>query len=372
MKNSPDGKIKVLTVISKLRIGGAEKVAVDIGVNADKDKYEFDYLVFGNEPREYEQLLVENGCRVICFPEPSESFFAYVKSLKKLVEENGYDVIHAHTMFNIGWAVLIGKICGVPVRVAHAHSALTEERNIKTRVYEAVMRFFILAFSTDLVSCGEKAGQRLYGKKTFRKKGKLILNGIDVDSFEFDGKKRTDIRKKLGFEQSFVIGHVGHLMPVKNQIFLIELMPEILKRKNNAVLLLLGEGQDRVMLQNKITQLGLDGKVVLTGNVNNVGDYLSAMDVFAFPSLYEGTPLSLIEVQSNGLPCIVSNTVPDDVFLTDLVNPLPLGEKEEWIEKLCTAERAGAESYGEIMKNSEFTLSCALKKFYAIYKGENK
>lgn len=362
-------KIKVLMIISKLSIGGAEKVARDIGLYADKEKYQFDYLVFGDEIGAYEKELTACGCNIVRFPEPSESFSNYIKNLKSLVEKNRYDVIHAHTMFNIGWAMLVGKICGVPVRVSHSHSALLEKRNIKTRVYEALMRFFILTFSTDIVACGVKAGNRLYGKNAFKKRGKLILNGINTDDFAFDNALRSDMRKKLGIEAAFVIGHAGHFAPVKNQAFLIECMPEILKIKPNAVLLLLGDGEEKEKIENKIKGTSLDGKVIFTGNVTNVGDYLNAMDVFAFPSLYEGTPLSIIEVQSNGLPCVISNTVPDDVFLTDLICPLPLSQKDAWVEKICGASRKNPEEYSRLMKETEFTLSTALGKFYSLYKG---
>lgn len=370
MKNSNE-KIKVLVVISKLRIGGAEKVAADIGVYADKSKFELDYLVFGDDPRDYEALLLKNGCKVICFPEPSENFGNYLKSLKKLIKENGYNVIHAHTMFNCGWAMLMGKLCGIPVRISHAHSALLEERSVKTKLYEVVMRLLILLFSTDLVACGKKAGERLYGKKTFEKKGKLILNGINVKSFKFEAEKRNEIRAQLALSNDFVIGHAGHIYPVKNQMFLVELMPEILNVKPNAKLLLLGDGPDRAAVEEKVKELGIFDKVILTGNVQNVADYLSAMEVFAFPSLYEGTPLSLIEVQSNGLPCIISDAVPEDVYLTDLVTPLSLEEKQRWIEKITSAERNNPESYNEFMQKSEFELSVALNKFYEIYKGVN-
>lgn len=372
MPETNNKKIKVLVVISKLRIGGAEKVAVDIGINADKNKYEFDYLVFGDEPRDYEELLIKNGCRVICYPEPADDYIAYLKSLKKLINETGYDVIHAHTMFNCGWAMLVGWLCGVPVRISHAHSALLEERSVKTRAYEALMRMFILLFSTELVACGKKAGERLYGKKAFNKKGKLILNGINVKSFKFDDEKRQLMREKLSLSEAFVIGHAGHLYTVKNQIFLIELLPGILKRAPNARLLLLGDGPDRTMLEEKARKLGVIDKVIFTGNVTNVSDYLSAMDVFAFPSLYEGTPLSIIEVQSNGLPCVISDTVPNDVFLTDLIISTPLSEKALWVERIASAERSNSEGYNDFMKKTDFELSVALKRFYGIYEGVSK
>lgn len=361
---------KILIICAALQLGGAEKVAADIGLYADSEKYEVHYVVFGSEVGAYEAELEEHGCKIFHMPQPSEGYCAYLKNLKKLIRTYRYDAIHAHTMFNIGWAMLAGKLYGVPVRVSHAHSALREKRSMKVRLYEAAMRRLILTCSTDLVACGVQAGERLYGKRDFQKRGRLILNGIDTQRFIFDAKRREAFRKELGLENSFIIGHVGHLAGVKNQAFLLELMPEILKRKPNAYLLLIGDGADRPMLEQKVAALHLQDCVRFTGNVRNVPDYLNAMDVFAFPSLYEGMPLSIIEVQTNGLPCVISNRVPKDVFLTDLIHSLPLEDKATWISAICTAERGESGKYAAQMQNSGFDVANAVGQIYKVYTGE--
>ena len=360
-------RMRVLILPSQLKIGGAEKVAADIGFYADQTKYELHYVVFGEEVGAYESELEALGCKIFHIPHPSQSFNAYLKNLKELIKTYHYDVIHAHTMFNIGWAMLAGKLYGVPIRVSHAHSALSESRTLKVRVYEAFMRFLILSCATDYVACGIEAGERLYGKRMFKKKGKLILNGVDTRLFRYDDEKREEIRESLGLQDKFIIGHAGHLAAVKNQAFLIDMMPEILKRMPNARLLLLGEGEDRLMLEQRISDLQLHEHVFLTGNVRNVNDYLNAMDVFAFPSLYEGMPLSIIEVQSNGLPCVISDRVPNDVFLTDLITPLPLEEPEKWVDEICCASRSDPAKYAKIMCESGFDVSTAMNKIYNVY-----
>lgn len=360
-------KIKVLLVAASLHIGGAEKVAADIGFRADPQKYSVHYVVFGDEIGTYEPELEACGCKVFHLPPPADSYCAYLSGLKRLIRTYHYDVIHAHTMFNIGWAMLAGKLHGVPVRVSHAHSALEEYRNLKVRLYEAAMRFLILSCATDYIACGVKAGQRLYGRKAFEKKGTLILNGIDTQGFAFDAQRRNAFRKELGLDDKFIIGHAGHLAAVKNQSFLLGLMPEILKRKPQAYLLLLGEGEDRPVLEQIIHELHLEGHVRMTGNVRNVPDYLNAMDVFAFPSLYEGMPLSIIEVQSNGLPCVISDQVPKDVFLTDLLRPLPLNDQSAWADVICSAKREAPEKYAAQMRQSGFDTDAAMQKVYAIY-----
>jgi glycosyltransferase involved in cell wall biosynthesis len=279
-----------------------------------------------------------------------------------------YTAVHAHTMFSIGWVMLAAKQMKIPVRVSHAHSALIDGNSLVKSVYEKFMRMLILTCSTDLVACGEKAGIRLYGKKAYKKHGNLILNGIDTKAFAFSQIKRDEIRTEFNINDKFVLGHTGRLAEVKNQAFILGLMPEILKKKNNAVLMLIGDGEDRKTLEDTAKELGVSDKVIFVGNVTNVQDYLSAMDIFVFPSLYEGLPLSILEVQANGLPCIISDTVPPDVFLTELIHPLSLKEPEDkWINEILSVERNFNKDYSDELKASGFDLETAMKKVYAIY-----
>lgn len=359
----------ILQISASLCIGGVEKVARDIGMYADSNKYEVHYVVFNKKIGEYEKELISHGCKIFHLPEPSQSYHNYLKELRIILSETKYDVVHAHTMFNIGWAMMVAKQMKVPVRVAHAHSALNNDESIKIKAYEIFMRYLIHHNATDFVACGEKAGVRLYGKKIYKEKGNLILNGIDINLFRFDIEKRKKIRTYLNIQNNFVIGHVGHLLNVKNQRFLLELMPKVLKKKPNAMLLILGEGPDRQMLEETIDNLHLQNHVIMTGNVPNVFEYLSAMDVLAFPSRYEGMPLSIIEAQANGLPCILSTEVPRDVYLTDLIQSLELSDCNTWVDRICATERKEAEKYAQILRNAGVDILSTMRKIYNIYEG---
>ena len=361
-------KKKILIIAASLRIGGAEKVARDIALYADPAKYEFHYVVFGNPIGDYEAPLVEAGCKIFHLAEPSDSYLRYIRDLMALMKKHRYHAVHAHTMFSCGWAMLAARLSGVPVRVTHAHSALVNGSSLVKTVYETLMRFLILSFSTDLIGCGIQAGQRLYGEKAWKKRGNLIPNGIDVEGFAYNTKKRAVIRGRLGLGDRFVLGHAGHLAEVKNQSFLLDLMPDVLMQKPDATLLLLGEGNDRPMLERKIRDMGLEKHVIMTGNVTNVADYLSAMDVFVFPSLYEGLPLSILEVQANGLPCVISTGVPEDVFLTDLLKPRALSDpKKNWVEAILSARRGETENYNRLLRNSDYAVEQSMGKIYRIY-----
>lgn len=358
----------ILEIIASLHIGGAEKVARDIGLFLDPQQYKVHYIVFGDSVGEYEEELKKHGCVIFHFDSPNRNYYSYINSLKKLIDKYHYHAIHAHTMFNSGWAMLIAKRCGVPVRITHAHSALILGKcNLKHELYEVLMRHLINSYSTELVGCGTAAGNRLFGKKEFRNRGRLILNGIDIQKYKYCKQSRDRIRSEYQLDNSFVIGHVGHLAAVKNQKFLIELMPQILKRRKDAKLLLIGDGSDRIMLEKLIEKTGIKDKVIFTGNVNNVHDYLSAMDIFAFPSLFEGLPLALLEVQANSLPCIVSDKVPRDVCITDLIHLLSLADAESWIDSICNLRRNEKNDYSPTLVEKGFSTLDMLTKITAMY-----
>lgn len=357
----------ILQVPASLDIGGVEKVARDIGLYSDITKYTVHYIVFGDKKGAYEDSLIAHGCKIFHLQEPSVNYIRFLHDLKIIMSNTKYDIIHAHTMFNIGWIMMVADRMKVPVRVAHSHSALINNGGIKVKIYEKIMRYLILKKTTDYIACGEKAGIRLFGEKTHREKTNLILNGIDVEKFKYSLERRATVRKRLNLEKCFVIGHVGHLAKVKNQIFLIKLMPEILKCRPEARLLLLGEGPDHQMLTEEICKLRLQEFVIMTGNVPDVYGYLSAMDVFAFPSLFEGMPLSIIEVQANGLPCVLSSYVPEDVYLTDLVHPLTLNDPALWVELICLSNRGNSDTYADFLKESGFDTQSVMKKIYDIY-----
>lgn len=361
--------MKVLEIAASLKIGGAEKIARDIGYYSNSDIYQIDYVVFGDETGEYENELQEKGCKVYHMPQPSSGYINYLKQLYRLIMSNGYQVVHSHTMFNSGWAMLIAKICGVPIRISHSHSVDAQPgKTLIQRLYEKAMQLIIIRFSTHYVGCGVKAGEILFGKKRYHKKGITILNGIDTKKFAYSEMNREEIRKKLDVTNDFVIGHVGHLANVKNQSFLINLMPEILKKNKNALFLLLGEGEDRLKLEKQIIDLNLSKNIIMTGNVTDVHKYLSAMDVFVLPSLYEGMPLSVVEAQTNGLPCVISDSVPQDVVLTDLISRFSLNETEEaWVKAICNSKRYTPHIYEAKIKNLGLDSETMVNKISELY-----
>ena len=359
---------KVLIVAGGLQIGGAERVAANISRYAPKGEFEFHYIVFEGIENVYGPEIEAAGGKVFTIPSPSKGYLSYIRRLYRLIKEHRYVAVHSHTMFNSGINLLVARLCGTTRRIAHSHTTKTETRvSAVQKMYEGVMRLLIRMNATDLFACGVDAGIWMFGEKAFAKKGIVISNGIDTDTYKWSEDNRSQIRKMYDLNDSFVIGHSGTLLPLKNQAFLIQLMPEILSIRADAKLMLLGNGTEEYAqeLKQLARKTGVEDAVIFCGGVSNVHVYLSAFDVFAFPSLREGTPLALIEAQTNGLPCVISDCIPEDACLTDLITKLPL-ESDQWAALLCNAKRS-AKNYEQVIAAKGYSAIQAYKPIYEVY-----
>lgn len=360
---------KVLIICAGLQFGGVERFAANIIKFAPADEFQFDYLIFEGLGDAFAPEIIDRGGRVITIPSPQHGYRSYIKKLGSLIDENRYDVVHSHTQFNSGINLWVAKKHKVPVRIAHSHTTAHENSiSAKQRFYENAMRRLIKKSATHFCSCGVEAGRWMYGDHPFV----VIPNGIDTDLFAYNEQARDTIRKQHKIAaDTFVIGHSGTIYPLKNQEFLIHLLPEIRKIRENTELVLVGTGSEdnRNKLHSLVKELGLEKYVHFAGAVLNVNEYYSAFDVFAFPSLREGTPLALLEAQANGLPCVISDAIPQDAIETDLVTQLSLDDEKVWIEQLTKAGRNNPISYSEIMKKSEFDAQMAYQKLFELYRG---
>ena len=355
-------------------MGGAERVAANISLYAPKEEFEFHYLVFEGYDNVYGPEIEKKGGKVITVPPPASGYCAYIKTLSRLIRENHYDAVHSHTMFNSGINLLVAKVCGVPVRIGHSHTTRTETKvSIVQKTYEWIMRKLILWSATDLLACGVEAGEWMFGTRAFSRRGHIIHNGIDTEAFAFSVENRRRIRAQYCFSaDDLVIGHAGTLIPLKNQEYLIRLLPDLLRQNPHVRLMLLGAGEESE--KNRLVQLSEDlhvsERVTFCGGVMNANEHLSAMDVFAFPSLREGTPLALIEAQANGLPCVISDRIPDDAALTDLITVVSLNKKDIWVHSLLNAKRSCSRQYAEEIASAGYSLTSSFDQLYKLYRRE--
>ncbi|MDV3427266.1 MAG: glycosyltransferase family 1 protein, partial [Bacillota bacterium] len=319
-------KKKVLQIIGVLTVGGAETVAMNLFRYINKDIYEFHYIVFGDKIGSSEAEMINMGAKIFHVNHPSSNYFIYCRQLDQIIKENGpYEIVHSHTLFNSGFVMKIAAENGVKCRITHSHTTQNKvNSSMILKIYEKVMRYLIIKYSTHYAACSKAAGNYLFGEELFRREGIIIKNGIDAEKFKFNNDIRRIIRKDLNISDCFVIGYVGHLAAVKNLDFLLDVFKQIHMVNPSSVLLLAGDGNERIKLENKIKEFNLEANVIMTGNIVNVNEMLSAMDVFVFPSLFGGLGTALIEAQANGLPCIVSDSIPDDAIITDLIKTISL------------------------------------------------
>jgi len=180
---------------------------------------------------------------------------------------------------------------------------------------------------TVALACGREAGQWLYENRPFD----IIKNGRNTEVYAFNKDKRVDMRKTLRLQgQTLAIGHVGNFNIQKNQIFLLDVLEQILKEKKNVKLYLMGDGTTRTSIMETAARRGLSKYISFTGSIQNVPDMLQAMDLMLLPSLHEGLPLVAVEWQMMGLPCVLSDKITKECVFTDLVKFLPIDNPGEW------------------------------------------
>ncbi len=305
--------IKVLQVMNSAVAGGISAVVLNYYRHTDKEKIVFDCAMPDTKLGEHGRELKKLGCRIEALPLKSRHPIRYWKTLKRLLQEGGYDAIHVHNNETSFFPLFVAKCCGVQTRVAHAHTV----RPIKGAlgvVKRAFSIFFIGLVSTKRVACSRAAAISIFGKKSLLSPKTLILkNAIEVDRFRFDEKKREAYRAQLGLEDRFVLCCVGNLGPEKNHSFALKILREVLREKENAMLVLVGGGKLREELAEEAKRLGLEKRVLFLGVRSDVGSLLSAMDAFLMPSRYEGFAVAALEGASSGLPIFLSDRIPEDL-----------------------------------------------------------
>ena len=316
--------IRIAQIMGKWVGGGVEAVVMNYYRNIDRNKIQFDFICDDDSTCIPKEEIESLGGKVILIP-PYQKVLKYHKELKKILKDGQYKIVHSHINALSVFSLWAAKSAKVPVRIAHSHST-SNKKEWKKTLLKNMLRPFSKMFATDYFCCSELAGRWLFGNKTYDQ-GKVYLlnNAIDVDKFKYDEKIRKEKRKELNIKDNqLVIGHIGRFVQQKNHEFLIDIFNEIYKQDKNAILLLIGEGPLKEEIQNKVNELGLDKNVKFLGQRSDANELYQAMDLFLFPSLYEGLGMVVIEAQCSGLPCLCSTQVPVDVKINSCVDFLDL------------------------------------------------
>ena len=319
--------IRILHVIGMMNRGGAEAFIMNIYRKIDRSKVQFDFLVHTQEVCAYDSEIVELGGRVYNALPRYTGFnhFEYVRKCRAFFSKRReYPIIHGHIRSTAAIYLYIAKQYGLKT-IAHTHS--TSSGYGIAGIARELLRYPIGYIADYLFACADAAGQWAYGGKAFR----TIKNAIDCKQFAFDSVTRRAMREKLNMHSAFVVGHVGRLRPEKNHSFLLEIFACICAVQSEARLLLVGDGELLDAITKKATELNIINKVCFIGSVGNVQNYLQAMDVIVFPSIYEGLPVSIIESQAAGLPHVLSDVITQEVDMgMGLLEFVSLGKDAEY------------------------------------------
>lgn len=330
---SMDYPIRVLHVVTHMNRGGLETMIMNYYRAIDRTKVQFDFLVHRDYRAHYDDEIESLGGKIFRLPRLVPWSRSYIGALDDFfATHQEYRIIHVHQDCLSGVILKAAKKHGVPVRIAHSHNA-GQDKDWKYPI-KIMLKRWIPKYATKLFACGKKAGDWMFDGTPYQ----ILNNAIDAIKYRSDRKKGFEVRSELKIPRdAFVVGHVGRFSPQKNHHFLLEVFLALARKITNCYLLLVGDGNLRAMIEKQAEQLGIRDKVVFTGVRQDIPDLLHAMDVFVFPSLHEGTPVTVLEAQAAGIPCVISDGVPTDCMITDLVTMLPLSESAEvWAEHILS------------------------------------
>lgn len=361
--------IKVLQVMGIVESGGVEAVIMNYYRHIDKTEVQFDFVMHKGSNSDYIAEVKSMGAKVYEVT-PYSNPIRFIQEVYSIIKKENYQIVHSNMNALSVFPLFAAYLAGVPVRILHNHSTDTKAEPLRTLV-KHLLRPFAKLFANQYWACSRLAGGWMYGKKAV-KEGKvtIINNAIDLKKFSFDEKKRSKLRDELGLQDCFVIGHVGRFMKQKNHDFLVDIFAEISKKQENARLLLVGDGPLKTEIEDKVKAIGLEEKVIFTGVRSDVADLYNAMDVFVFPSLYEGLGMVAVEAQANGLPVISSTEVPKEAKISDAIKFEALSNtKSFWTKDIldCVNQRNIGSVDAEI-SHSEFDIRVEAKKLGKRYK----
>lgn len=361
--------IRVLHYIGLLEFGGSQAFVMEMYRNIDRNKIQFDFVTFPNQKGVLYSQILSLGGRVFESPQYNGlNHFIFISWWNHfLTNHPEYKIVHGHirSVAAIYLPIVRKKGC---FAILHSHST-SNGRGVSAFI-KSILQAPVKHQADYYFACSQEAGQWLFGNKTVKgKQYRTIRNAINPERFAFNSEKRAEIRKSYHIEKAFVIGHAGRFIEAKNHVFLIDILKEALTFNKSAILFLAGDGKLQKEIKDKCRRMGLSNKVLFAGSKADIEDLYQAMDVFVFPSLWEGLGIAVIEAQASGLPCLVSKEVPDEADIgAGLVQKLDLklGAKG-WAEKALSYRKAERRSYAQEVRDAGYDIKDNVRQMQRFY-----
>lgn len=332
--------IRVLHVVTIMNLGGIETLLMNIYRAIDKNKVQFDFIVHREERGIYDDEIESLGGRIYRVPNISpKTLIKYKKQLHEFfLKHREYKIVHSHLDTLSTFVLREAKRANVPIRIAHGHAAkINLDIKAPFRVYS---RMVLKKQATDYFACSFLSAKWLFGSKFVDNNNiKILKNCIDAIRFKSSITSRNEKRHELRVEDKWVIGHVGSYKYEKNHTFIIDVFKEVLERKPDAFLILCGDGELKSDIKNKVEFLNIDKRVLFLDPSKDIYEIMAVFDVLIFPSISEGLGMVVVEAQACGLPCIVSEGIPQEAIFTNMVKRVGIDKGPEfWAQQLIETE----------------------------------
>lgn len=297
-------------------------------------------------------------------PPNRHRYLRYRLFWRKFFTENRFDALYYNTCDVVSIDMLrFAKAAGIPIRIIHAHSsgiqqAIEHKLSLFHRLTERRNRKLLDRYATHLFACSRAAGDWMFDGRPYT----VVKNGIQISKYAFREDKRKSIRQSLGLEDEVLVGVVGRLSAQKNPFFAVSVLRSLMREMPSAKAVFLGDGDLRKQVENAVREAGIQSNVYFMGNVSNVNEWLSAMDVLLMPSLFEGLPFALVEAQANGLPCVVSNTVTQEADFTGLVHYVDLSfPADTWANTILQYAGKRSQDAARLLAESGYDIAATAK-----------
>ena len=362
--------IRVLMVLGgSMGYGGTEAFLMNYYRNIDKNRIQFDFVFQGDEPGVYDDEIKEYGGMIYHVPFKNRHPMMFTKQLRDIIHKGSYKIVHGQMDTMNWWPLRVAKKAGAPVRISHSHSTEVHGTSLKKVIINNIVKGLIPLYATDLWACSIEAGEWLYGSKLLKDgKVSIINNAIDKDAFLFNQELRNRIRNQYDIsETTFVVGHCGRLAYQKNHRFLLKVFAKVYEKERDSILLLIGDGELRAELEKLADDLKIRDRVIFAGNQRYPYNFYNAMDIFVFPSIYEGLGITFLEAQLNGLFCVCSDRITKEGYISDAVGLSIEDSPEEWCDVIIKNKNRGRSDNTLKLIEKGFDINIEAEKIMNLY-----
>ena len=351
--------IRVLHIVNSMGVGGIETFLMNLYRTIDKSEYQFDFLLHKKSNSYYEEEIINKGGQLFYVPTRRDGILKAKSELSSFYSNHPeYQIVHEHvsSLSDIDGLIYAKKFNKMG-RIIHAHSTAAPGNKIH-EILHRINKPKVKTAANIYYSCSDAATEWLYSGTGVEHMVEFVPNGIDVKRFSFRAETRERYRRELNVVDKHVIIHVGRMSYEKNHDFLLDVFKEYHEKDGQSVLVLVGDGVLANNIKNKIENLGLDDAVILLGLRKDVPELLMAADLFVLPSMFEGFPVSIIEAQATGIPCLYSDTITQMAKITKNTIQLPIEQGTgPWLEGINNAFAVGRDKdASEDIRSSIFNI----------------